>query len=165
MQCISYCIENNDVNNATQKIIAYIKDELQDQFNEIEQVILSDKIPATDKEVSEALISEAKRRGYKNGNYKCLSNYFPTIEKVKDVFFIRDGCLFAGLTENCNIIFRYGVWAEIIEEPVYEWRYVYDGTYVIKESIHHYTSKKDFKLKNKFLTPIKKVKGSKRIRK
>jgi hypothetical protein len=41
-QCISYCIENNDVNNATQKIIAYIKDELEDQFNEIEQVILSD---------------------------------------------------------------------------------------------------------------------------
>ena len=41
-QCISHCIENNNVNNATEKILAYIKDELEDQFNEIEQVILSD---------------------------------------------------------------------------------------------------------------------------
>jgi hypothetical protein len=42
-QCIAYCIENNDVNNATQKIIDYIKDESEQYTHTFKVNLNSDK--------------------------------------------------------------------------------------------------------------------------
>jgi hypothetical protein len=126
------------------------------------------KIPATDKEVSEALIAEAKRRGYKNGNYECMAVRNTLF--VKDNFFFESstGQLWMGIDGYANQVFANGVWAEIIEEekPVYEWQYVYNSTwYRNKTTLCHYTSKKEFILTNQGSKPLHKVKESKRIRK
>tara|TARA_R110000851_G_scaffold303558_1_gene461188 strand:+ start:331 stop:954 length:624 start_codon:yes stop_codon:yes gene_type:complete len=130
--------------------------------------IEGDKVPATDKEVSKALIQEANKRGYKNGNYKCLSSY-PTIDKVKDGFYFEFGSLWMGEYNSfINKVFENGVWAEIIEEekPVYEWQYIYNCPFDgCSKSTGYYTSKKEFKRLVVTLPPIKKVKESKRIRK
>tara|TARA_R110000850_G_scaffold276000_2_gene416627 strand:+ start:37 stop:657 length:621 start_codon:yes stop_codon:yes gene_type:complete len=125
------------------------------------------KIPATDKEVSEALIAEARKRGYKNGNYECMTNNTINTFKVEDSFFLSGEKLWMGEAGFANLIFKNGIWAEIIEEPVYEWRYVYINNGLIsKVSEHYYTSKKDFSSKAlSFNKPLKKVKVSKRIRK
>ena len=158
-------------------------------------------LPATDKEVSEALIAEAKKRGYKNGNYDCLSGFITL--KAFDIhsYYYNDGYIWITNSKGNNLIFKDGVWAEIIEEPVnvlksdlelaalalkemgsifsyknaeiieepvYEWQYIYDGFAfgMTDKSNSYYTSKKEFKkILGSSLTPIKKVKGSKRIRK
>jgi hypothetical protein len=130
-------------------------------FHEEDEHIL-----ATDEEVSEALIEEAKRRGYKNGNYKCISG-LKTYE-VKDSFFLDQGELWMGKSGLSNQVFENGVWAEIIEEenPVYEWQYIYNCPFDgCSKSTGYYTSKKEFKRLVVTLPPIKKVKESKRIRK
>tara|TARA_R110000782_G_scaffold107790_2_gene196206 strand:- start:52 stop:312 length:261 start_codon:yes stop_codon:yes gene_type:complete len=75
-QCIAYCIENNDVNNATQKIIAYIKDELEDQFNEIEQVILSDIRLKHQKQIDD----EVKRHLLGNSSNGELKGFFNLLD-------------------------------------------------------------------------------------
>ena len=123
-------------------------------------------LPATDKEVSEALIAEAKRRGYKDGNYECLSGFI-TLKANIHSYYYNDGDIWINNNKGNNLIFREGVWAEIIEEPVYEWQYVYDGLEfgITEKSNSYYTSKKEFKSNWETLKPIKKVKGSKRIRK
>ena len=127
---------------------------------------LDELIPCTDEEVSTALIAEAKRRGFKSGNHKCLT-IFTCHKQVKQDFFFLDGNLWIGEKVNCNLIFRDGVWAEIVkEEPVYEWQYVfYDAdsrTYGL--TMAFYTSKKDFLKTLDNLKPIHKEKVSKRIR-
>ena len=124
------------------------------------------QVPATDEEVSTALIAEAKRRGYKNGNHKCLSA-FSTRKSTKSKYFFLDGNLWIGEKVNCNLIFRDGVWAEIVkEEPVYEWQYVYydDDSRTYGLTMAFYTSKKDFLKTLDNLKPIHKEKVSKRIR-
>jgi hypothetical protein len=137
-------------------------------FNKGWFTTIKDQIPATDKEVSKALIQEANKRGYKNGNYKCLSSY-PTIDKVKDGFYFEFGSLWMGEYNSfINKVFENGVWAEIIEEenPVYEWQYIYNCPFDgCSKSTGYYTSKKEFKRLVVTLPPIKKVKESKRIRK
>lgn len=69
---------------------------------------------ATKQEVEEALIKEAKRRGYKNGNYKCLSSR--TIKVVDRYFFDKDNRLWHGVKGVANLVFINGQWAEIIDE-------------------------------------------------
>ena len=130
----------------------------------------SDKMPATDEEVSTALIAEANRRGFKKGvNFKHNKINFPylsnEIHKItSNNFEFNHGCL----TIDGWGIFRDGLWAEIIkEEPVYEWQYVFYNldykTYGL--SICFYTSKKEFLKNTDYLKPIQKVKDTKRIRK
>lgn len=68
---------------------------------------------ATHDEVSNALIREAKKRGYKYGNYYCLSNS-KTYYNISDKFTFEDDKLFHG-TVLRNVVFADGEWAEIIE--------------------------------------------------
>lgn len=72
---------------------------------------------ATDKEVEEALINEAKKRGYKNGNHACLTVYVTCKNIKENAFFYYNGSLWEGNSEGNNCIFRDGKWAEIIEAP------------------------------------------------
>jgi hypothetical protein len=123
-------------------------------------------IPATDEEVSTALIAEAKRRGYKSGNHECLSN-FNSYKKVIDNFFVLGGSLWMGNIGKWNLIFRDGVWDEIIKsEPVYEWQYVCYDSRFRRYTVSHwfYKSKKEFLKTMPNLKPLHKVKESKRIR-
>jgi hypothetical protein len=77
---------------------------------------------ATDKEVEEALIKEAKRRGFKEGvNIKGLSCYSGVMSgnnvlvNTKDYYF-RSGQLFVNRNEESNmVIFDNGKWATIIK--------------------------------------------------
>ena len=158
------------------------------------------KIPATDKEVSKALISEASKRGFKKGvtiKSTWIKGSDNTEKLTSDDVFIYDNFEMRCMGKyGYYTIFKDGVWAEIIEEPVnvlksdlelaalalkemsnafsewkeepvYEWQYVYVNNGLIRKvSEHYYTSKKDFSSKaQSFNKPIKKVKGSKRIRK
>lgn len=77
---------------------------------------LTHLIPATDQEVEEALIKEAKKRGYKSGNYECLKG--STFTHNDDYEYDR-GELFTGfINDQRNIIFSNGKWAEIVEETI-----------------------------------------------
>jgi hypothetical protein len=76
-------------------------------------------IPATDKEVKEALIEEAKRRGFKegvtvnevgdrcNGNMTIIGNEYDLFSRNKKLM-VGDG-----------IVFNNGKWADIIENKVF----------------------------------------------
>jgi L-amino acid N-acyltransferase YncA len=121
--------------------------------------------PATDKEVSTALIAEAKKRGYKSGNHMCLAFIIPS-KRIKDEFFFKHGRLWIGKPSKGNLIFDKGVWSEIINEPVYEWQYVYYTPSQKNYSLTHafYKSKKHFLKAMPNLKPLHKVKESKRIR-
>lgn len=75
--------------------------------------------PATHEEIESTLIKEAKRRGYKKGNYKCLelpsythdvTNCFYYNEEENKLHHGEEG----GAT---NVVFKDGQWAEIIEQP------------------------------------------------
>ena len=70
---------------------------------------------ATEEEVREALINEAKKRGYKKG-VKCKFGIIETniFEWNGKVLLVR--CK----NGNADIIFKNGKWAEIIEEPTKE---------------------------------------------
>lgn len=74
---------------------------------------LSNYREATHDEVSNDLIREAKKRGYKDGNYHCLSNS-KTYYNISDKFTFEDDKLFHG-TVLRNVVFADGEWAEIIE--------------------------------------------------
>ena len=78
-------------------------------------------ILATKEEVEQRLIEEAKRRGYKNGNYECLLGDYGTEENVKECFYYdTDGCLYHGGEDDANnIVFEKGTWAEI-KNPIKE---------------------------------------------
>lgn len=67
---------------------------------------------ATKQEVEQALIEEAKRRVYKNGNYKCLLS--STIEVFEMYFLDEDNCLWHGVKGDANMVFCNGQWAKII---------------------------------------------------
>jgi hypothetical protein len=68
---------------------------------------------ATDKEVEEALIKEAKKRGYKHG---CVvsNNKYGHCSINKNGFYTFDGELWLG---DCSLT-NNGVWAEIIKETI-----------------------------------------------
>ena len=71
-----------------------------------------DLILATNQEVEDALFSEAKKRGYKKGNYVCLINkkvelyagYLISYNHYNNNLWIENGC-----------VFQNGEWAEITE--------------------------------------------------
>lgn len=63
---------------------------------------------ATEKEVEEALVKEAIKRGYEVGNYKLISGYYG-IETNKEYVFIKNTLYFNG-----DVIFHNGQWAEIL---------------------------------------------------
>ena len=70
---------------------------------------------AKPKEVEEALIKEAKKRGYINGNYECLSNL--KTHTVLNKYHLYNNELFHGKElDRCNIIFSHGTWATIINK-------------------------------------------------
>ena len=75
---------------------------------------------ATEEEVSEALINEAKKRGYKEG-VRCqfgLIKEIRTIETNIFEFKLEYNTLVIKRKDgNADIIFRNGKWVEIIEEP------------------------------------------------
>ena len=127
-----------------------------------------DKMPATDEEVSTALIAEAKRRGFKKGvNFKHNKISYPILlnkifKITSNKFEFKDGHM---LCDGWGI-FKEGLWAEIIkEEPVYEWQYVfYNAAHRPFISICFYTSKKEFLKNTHYLKPIQKIKDTKRIR-
>jgi hypothetical protein len=64
---------------------------------------------STEQEIAERLIEEAKRRGYKEGNFKCL--LLPT-KHIGSDFMIKDGSIFMG----CQCCMHKGKWADIIDE-------------------------------------------------
>jgi len=84
---------------------------------------VDDATPATDKEVSDALIKEAKRQGFKEGaKVSCLSKLHNFRFKVGDViagsdydYWFETNKLWMG---SC-LIFSNGKWAEIIEDESY----------------------------------------------
>jgi hypothetical protein len=71
---------------------------------------------ATTEEWESALIAEAKKRGYKNGNYKCLCQPSNTTKNIEThSYYISGDCVWFGSGENGNQVFNDGVWAEIIK--------------------------------------------------
>jgi len=71
---------------------------------------------ATPQEIESALINEAKKRGYKDGNYKCLSLSSRTYSHSDDYIFYNDKLYSGWVDDHRNIIFQNGKWAEIIEQ-------------------------------------------------
>ena len=84
--------------------------------HELSEHISGNYREATESEVFEALKNEAVRRGYKNGNFKCLLMPDFTHE-VMNNFHFQDNMLFHGESNvhKNNVIFKDGQWAEIIE--------------------------------------------------
>ena len=76
---------------------------------------------ATEEEVREALINEAKKRGYKKG-VKCKFGIIEDIRTIETNIFDWNGkYLFVRcINGNADIIFKNGKWVEIIEEPTKE---------------------------------------------
>jgi hypothetical protein len=70
---------------------------------------------ATEEQVLKFMISEAKKRGYKNGNYKCMCIPKYTAKTKENSFLFEDGKLWQGTHSNANLIFEKGKWAEIIQ--------------------------------------------------
>lgn len=75
---------------------------------------------ATDQEVETALINEAKKRGFKDGNYKCLD--FPTLTikncNIYEYSAYKNRLFLSSKGIYCNLIFNNGKWAEIISETI-----------------------------------------------
>ena len=119
--------------------------------------------PATQEQILEMLSKEAVKRGFKEGNHKCLNNKNTLVGVVTGFNYCErtNSLLF-----NWNVIFKDGTWAAIID-PVYEWQYVYrshSDSYQV--SMGFYTDKKDFNAQaNSRLLAISKIKETKRLRK
>jgi hypothetical protein len=75
--------------------------------------------PATDKEVETALIAEAKKRGFKEGNYKGLEKLYIDSKftgwhygsDLNKLYSAEEG-------DGGDVIFHNGKWAEKIESPI-----------------------------------------------
>lgn len=86
--------------------------------HESPQTYPDNEVIATEEEVREALINEAKKRGYKKG-VKCKFGIIEDIRTIETNIFDWNGkYLFVRcINGNADIIFKNGKWAEIIEEP------------------------------------------------
>jgi hypothetical protein len=117
--------------------------------------------PATQEQILEMLSKEAVKRGYKDGNHKCLNNK-NTILCVDTGFNYCDRT--NSLLFNWNVIFKDGTWAAIIE-PVYEWKYLikFIESKEFKATNYFYTSKKEIQAID--YKVISKIKETKRLRK
>lgn len=76
----------------------------------------NDYIPATEKEVEEALVKEAIKRGYENGNYKCLTIGNTYVHSDNYEYCSDENKLFSGWNKDDrrNMVFNNGIWAEIL---------------------------------------------------
>jgi len=75
-------------------------------------------LEATHQEVETALIAEAKKRGFEEGNYKCLLIPEKTHLKCCE-FSFEDNTLFLENKKGFrNVIFKDGKWATIIPQPL-----------------------------------------------
>lgn len=84
-----------------------------DWFDDFCENISVNVVPANHKELETALIAEAKKRGYADGNYKCLSG--GSTVKHNDNYIFENGNLYSGWEHHFrNVIFKNGKWAEII---------------------------------------------------
>jgi hypothetical protein len=72
---------------------------------------------ATEEQILKFMIPEAKKRGYKNGNYKCMLSNINTYKVNENEFFFSNGHLWQGVRQGVkyNLIFSNGKWAEIIQ--------------------------------------------------
>lgn len=72
---------------------------------------------ATTKEVETALINEGKKRGYKDGNYKCLRVEDKThLNCINYDYDLKENVLFiCSKTGQRNVVFDNGTWATIIK--------------------------------------------------
>ena len=78
-----------------------------------------DLIPATEKEVETALIAEAQRRGFKEGNYKGLESLYVDSKFTGWCYQSSLNKLYsADEGDGGDVIFHNGKWAEIIENPI-----------------------------------------------
>jgi hypothetical protein len=75
--------------------------------------------PATHEQIIAMLSKEAVKRGYKEGNHKCLTGDTVKGEKIGFEYYFGTNSLYF----NRNRIFHDGTWAAIVE-PVYEWQYL-----------------------------------------
>lgn len=77
-------------------------------------------VPATDKEVEEALIKEAKRRGFKDGVYiKGIVSGSDCYLKGDFEYLEKNNVLWFGIDNNGYDLFKNGKWAEIVkDEPI-----------------------------------------------
>ncbi len=69
---------------------------------------------ATTDEWESALIEEAKKRGYNNGNYKCLYQHGNSLETDGNIHMF-EGSVWIGNGVETNQVFKKGVWAEIVK--------------------------------------------------
>ena len=75
---------------------------------------------ATDKEVEEALIKEAKRRGYATGNFRCLLDGKKWGIECGSANYSGYEMFKGRLYWNAGVCFKNGKWAEIIDESTEE---------------------------------------------
>tara|TARA_R110002096_G_scaffold81836_1_gene190593 strand:- start:279 stop:788 length:510 start_codon:yes stop_codon:yes gene_type:complete len=75
--------------------------------------LINDKIPATDKEVEQALIKEAKKRGLKTSNHSCLEDgaIWNNITGSEYRYYPKENKLMIG----ASTVFLDGKWATIVE--------------------------------------------------
>jgi hypothetical protein len=79
--------------------------------------LINDATIATEEQILKFMIPEAKKRGYKNGNYKCMLSNINTYKVNENEFFFSNGHLWQGVRQGVkyNLIFSNGKWAEIIQ--------------------------------------------------
>lgn len=75
--------------------------------------------PATHEEIEKHLTQEAKRRGYKAGNYKCLALPSYTHNVCCGFYYNEEDNQLHHGNKACatNVVFKKGQWAEIVEQP------------------------------------------------
>lgn len=125
------------------------------------------EILATEKEVEQALIKEAERRGFKEGVK------FINVGTEDEVVYFKGNYRFYfspnQLCNNVGSVFYKGKWAEIIKEPVYEYQWL---IHELEDDVNKVTSKfykNEEEIFNKlcryYYEAIKPIEETKRLRK
>lgn len=108
-------------NNGSAKGYGFEVNIWREHFNEYYWSTINELQPATEEEVKEALIKEAKKRGFKEGvKYTSVGFYSKGSEhqlKFKLTYYIEDDMLTDGAGGS---IYYKGKWAEIISNPIEE---------------------------------------------
>jgi hypothetical protein len=102
------------------QVYGFNRGEWKDNESQIKWVchnLINDATLATEEQILKFMIPEAKKRGYKNGNYKCMLSNINTYKVNENQFFFSDGHLWHGVRKGVkyNKIFEKGKWAEIIQ--------------------------------------------------
>lgn len=117
--------------------------------------------PATDKEVEEALIKEANKRGFKSG--LTIKRDWIKHDEIRTIN--RDNKWYFGFSHNCNylqldgnVIFEHGKWAEIIkDEPIKIGGYEVEFHEKTCSLLSNFTSIDRYKFSKEFWQAAKKV--------